>query len=290
MLFRDYDQTGLDRQYDQRVWAANAEQVIRRYADNSDRVRQRLGEPLVFAYGDSAAETLDLYPGTANPAPIHLFIHGGAWRQLDKGSSAFAAENFVANGAHFIAADFALLPTVTLAEMVAQVRRAIAWTYRNADRFGGDRERIHVSGHSSGAHLAACVAVTDWRTEFGLPGDIVKSVICASGIYDLLPVRLSARNLYVKLDEAAEQALSPIRHLDRLAAPVHVAIGERESDEFKRQARSFAAALGPALVAPLAELASLNHFEVAETLADPTGGLGGTALALMKGSLMHPAA
>jgi arylformamidase len=174
--------------------------------------------------------------------------------------------------------------------MVAQIRRAIAWIYRNASRLGGDPARIHVSGHSSGGHLAACVAVTDWPAEFDLPGDIVKSVICASGIYDLRPVRLSARNLYLKLDEEVEQALSPIRHLDRMAVPVYVAVGALESDEFKRQAASFAAALGTALVSPLTEYAGLNHFEIVETLADPAGGLGAVALALMGVTVKHPAA
>ncbi|MGZ5932840.1 MAG: alpha/beta hydrolase, partial [Rhizomicrobium sp.] len=105
MVFLDYDQAGLDRQYDQRAWAPNAVDVIRRYTENSAQVRARLGEPDVFAYGQSAAETLDLYRCPNDNAPIHVFIHGGAWRQLGKRDSAFAAETFVRAGAHFIAPD-----------------------------------------------------------------------------------------------------------------------------------------------------------------------------------------
>src|SRR5204863_9297785 len=56
-VFRDYDQGQLDRQYDQRAWAANAAEVIRRYGENSDRVRARLGQPQAFSYGTSDAET-----------------------------------------------------------------------------------------------------------------------------------------------------------------------------------------------------------------------------------------
>ena len=226
---------------------------------------------------------LDLYTTGAAAAPIHIFIHGGAWRLLSKRDSSFAAENFVRSGVHFIALDFAQLPSVSLGEMVAQVRHAVAWVYENARKFDGDPAQIHISGHSSGGHLAACVAVTDWTLEFGLPREIVKSVICASGIYDLRPVRLSARNDYVKLDAETEQMLSPIRHLDRLSTSVFLACGSRESDEFKRQSREFAAALGPALAlaAPHAELQALNHFEVAETLANPEYGLGLAALNLI---------
>jgi arylformamidase len=281
MVFLDYDQAELDRQYDQRAWAPNATEVIRRYTENSVQVRERLGEPSVSAYGPSAAETFDLYRCPRDNAPIHVFIHGGAWRLLGKRDSAFAAETFVRAGAHFIALDFALLPSVTLAEMVAQVRRGVAWIHQNAARFGGDPARLHISGHSSGGHLAGCVAVTDWK-EFGLPHDVVKSAVLASGIYDLLPVRLSARNDYVKLDASTEQALSPIRHLRHFTGKAFVACGALESDEFKRQSRALATALDPLhRAAPLAEYAGLNHYEVANTLADPQSGLGRAALGLM---------
>jgi len=280
MVFLHYTQDELNRQYDQRAWAPNAIEVVRRYTENSDKVRKRLGEPLVFSYGPTAAETLDVYPTSVANAPIHVFIHGGAWRLLSKRDSAFAAENFVRAGAHFIAVDFALLPTVTLPEMVAQVRRAVGWVYRNAHEFGGDPARLHVSGHSSGGHLAGCVAVTDWPA-LGLPRDVVKSTVCASGMYDLLPVRLSARNDYVKLTAETEHALSPIRHLDKLSGPIFVGYGSLESDEFKRQSRDFAAALGSRLAAPPAEYEGLNHYEVADTLAEPHTRLGRAALDLM---------
>lgn len=281
MIFLQYDQSALDRQYDQRAWAANAAEVVRRYAEQSGRARNVLGLPQAFSYGASSAETFDLYRTDVSNAPIHVFIHGGAWRLLSKSDSAFAAEHFVTSGAHFIALDFAQLPAVTLTEMVAQVRRAVAWIFQNAEKFGGDAEQIHVSGHSSGGHLAACIAVTDWVSDFGLPRKVVKSVICASGIYDLLPVRLSARNDYVKLDTHTEQALSPIRHLEHLSAPVFVCCGELESDEFRRQSRQFASALGASLAAPHVELRALNHYEVVETLADPNYGLGLAARKLM---------
>jgi arylformamidase len=282
MVFLQYGKAELDRQYDQRAWAPNAAEVIRRYTERSEGVRAALGEPRVFSYGASAAETLDLYETDAPCAPIHVFIHGGAWRLLSKSDSLFAAENFIRSGVHFIALDFAQLPSVSLTEMVTQVRRAVAWIFQNAREFDGDPNQLHISGHSSGGHLAACIAVTDWVSQFGLPRQIVRSVICASGIYDLLPIRLSARNDYVKLDAQTEDALSPIRHLDQLSTRIFVGCGELESNEFKRQSQEFAAAVGTSLVEPHAELPGLNHFEVAETLANPDCGLGRTALNLIR--------
>jgi arylformamidase len=282
-VFLDYDQAELDRQYDQRAWATNAASVIARYAADSEAARARLGAPLVLRYGDSPPETLDLYRTGAAQAPIHVFVHGGAWTRMSARDSAAPAPMFVAAGAHFAALDFALLPSVTLADMIAQVRRAVAWLHRHAATFGSDPTRIHVSGHSSGAHLSALLCATDWAGAFGLPADTLKSALLASGSYDLKPVRLSARSAYVKLTDATEHELSPQRHVAQINCPVTVASAEHDTDEFRRHARDFHAALVTAGKAtpPLLHGPGLNHFEFIETLARPDGILGRVALEQM---------
>jgi arylformamidase len=110
-VFLDYDQAALDRQYDQRSWAPNASEVIERYGAESNQVRARLGPPRTCSYGQTPAETVDVYLASRPDVPLHLFVHGGAWRSLSKRESAFAAETFVKSGAHFVAADFARLPS-----------------------------------------------------------------------------------------------------------------------------------------------------------------------------------
>lgn len=280
-VFLHYDQAALDRQFEQRVWAKNADELLERWRLASEEARARLGEPLVFAYGDTDRETLDLYRAATVNAPVLVFIHGGRWTRLSKRESAFAAEMFVKAGAHFAALDFALLPEVTLEVMVRQVRAAIAWLHRNAIRFGGNGDRLHLIGHSSGGHLAACAVVTDW-TALGLPQTIVKSALCVSGIYDLRPVRLSARNAYMHLDDRLEYELSPVRHAARVGCPVVAAYAANDSDEFRRQSREFASALASARAdCRLVEAPGLNHFEIAETLARPDGFLGRIALGQM---------
>ena len=170
-----------------------------------------------------------------------------------------------------------------LMPMAEQVRRAVAWVYRNARAFGGDPERIHVSGHSSGGHLAGVVLTTDWRKDFDLPPDVVKGGLCCSGLFDLKAVRLSARSAYVRFTDEIEQALSSQRHLDKLNAPVIVAYGTLETPEFQRQSRDFAAAVRAA-GKPVQLLVGegYNHFEIPETLANPYGLLGRAVLEQMK--------
>jgi arylformamidase len=284
-VFLDYDQAELDAAYDQAAYEPNIAQLRERWIDNSARTRMRIGEPLRVAYGPSDIEQVDIFRTAAPaPAPIFVFIHGGAWRSgLAKTYSA-PAEMFIRAGAHFVVPDFVWVQDSggSLFPMADQVCRAIAWVYRNAASFGGDPTRLYIGGHSSGAHLAAVALTTEWHREFGLPPDLIKGGMCSSGMYDLTPVRLSHRSSYVSFTDAMVAALSPIRHLDRLNAPLIVAYGGYETPEFQRQARDFAAAVRAA-GKPVELLVGEHycHLELPETLCNPYGLLGAAVLDMM---------
>jgi arylformamidase len=278
------DQAELDAAYDQSKYAPTMSQIVKRYATNSEAVRARLGAPRRYAYGPTPIQELDVYMADRANAPINIFFHGGAWRAGRAADYGFPAELFVHAGAHFVVPDFINVTEANgnLMPMAEQVRRAVAWVYGNARRFRGDPERVYVSGHSSGAHLASVVLVTDWRKDFNLPADTVKGGVCCSGIFDLKPVRLSARSSYVRFTDEIEQELSPQRHLDKLKAPVIVAYGTLETPEFQRQSRDFAAAVkaaGKPVHLLVAE--GYNHFEVPETIANPYSLLGRAVLGQM---------
>jgi arylformamidase len=167
--------------------------------------------------------------------------------------------------------------------MIDQVRRAIAWVYKNAASFNGDPNKIYLSGHSSGAHLAGVALTTNWEKEFGLPMNLIKGGLLCSGMYDLKPARLSARSSYVKFNDTVEDLLSSQRHLDLLNTPLIVAYGTQETPEFQRQSRDFVSAV-KALNKPVELIIgqNYNHFELAETLANPFGLLGYAALKQMQ--------
>ncbi len=284
-VWLDLDQKELDDAYDQSVYAPNQPQITGRYATNSEITRARLGTPRRLAYGSAPVEGLDVFTTKRRNAPVNVFVHGGAWRGGLAKNYAFPAESFVNAGAHFVVLDFSPVQDFAgnLTMMAEQVRRAVAWVYRNAKEFGGDGNRLYLSGHSSGAHLAGVVLVTDWQKEFDLPADTVKGGLLCSGMYDLKPVRLSARSSYIKFTDEMEHALSTQRHLGRLNCPVVVAHGTLETPEFQRQTRDFAAAV-KAAGKPVQYLLAqgYNHFEIYETLASPYGLLGRAALEQMK--------
>ena len=283
-VWLDLDQNELDDAYDQSVYAPNQRQVTGRYATNSEATRLRLGPPQRYAYGPTPVEALDVFRARRAHAPVNVFVHGGAWRGGVARNYAFPAELFVNAGAHYVVLDFNAVQEVqgSLFPMADQVLRAIAWVYRNAASFGGDPERLYVSGFSSGAHLASVALTTDWARDFGLPANLIKGAVCCSGMYELKPVRLSKRSDYIKFTDEMEQALSSQRHLERLNAPVVVAHGDFETPEFQRQARDFAAAVRAA-GKPVKYVVGrgYNHFEMMETLASPSGVLGREVLEQM---------
>ena len=282
-VWLDMDQQELDDAYDQLVYAPNRDQVGKRRIANSERARAILGPPQRIAYGPSEIERLDVYRTPRANAPVNIFVHGGAWRANKAADYAFLAEPFVNAGAHYVILDFTNVDDAagSLFPMVEQVRRAVAWVYRNAASFGGDPGRLYLTSHSSGSHLAGCTVTHDWGKE-NLPRDTLKGAMLGSGMYDLHPVRLSKRSRYVKFTDEMEQALSAVRHLDKLHTPLILAYGTCETPEFQRQTRDlFAAVRAAGKPAEMLVGEGYNHFEMLETLANPYGLLGRAVLAQM---------
>jgi len=282
--WRALSQDELDRAYNQAAYAHNRDQMLARYGARSEITRTLRGKPERRAYGDSAIEKIDIYRAAMKSAPVNIFIHGGAWRIGSAADCGMFAELFNDAGAHLVLPDFIDVESAQgeLGAMVAQVRRAIAWTWKNAAAIGGDPERIYVSGTSSGAHLAAAALTSDW-SDHGLPRDAFKGALLCSGIYDLEPVSHSARGKYVRFTGQSIRELSPMRNLDRLHTPCVVAYGSLETPEFKRQSREFAEAVaGKGLLADLIVADGYNHFEIHETLGDPYDVLGRAVLKQME--------
>ncbi|MDJ0944016.1 MAG: alpha/beta hydrolase [Kiloniellales bacterium] len=260
----------LERHLNPRVAAPGFEAHLADYAARSAVSRAKLEAVLDLPFGKSPLERLDVFPAASAGAPVQVFVHGGYWRALDKSDHSFAAEALVAAGATVVAINYDLCPAVTLDRIVAQTRAAVAWTYRNIAAYGGDPERIFLSGHSAGAHLAVMALLEDWPGQHGLPPEPIKGVTAISGVYDLAPVLRISVNDDVRLTAEMAARNSPTLHPPRRALPLLLAVGAEEPAGWIQQTldfrRAFEASAGPA---SFLEVPDRNHFSVLYDLADP---------------------
>lgn len=274
-VWLDYDQEALDAQYNNRLAVPTVQNHFDNWKAWSAGTREALNCRLNQSYGRTGSEKLNIFPSPRPNAPIQLFIHGGYWQSMDKSDFDYIAEGLAPLGTNVLVVNYGLAPNIGLDDIVRQIRSACAWAWRNAKDFSGDPNRIFVSGHSAGGHLAALAALTDWPAfDAELPHDLVKGACCISGIYDLEPIRLSYLNKVLQLDEAVSLRNSPLRILqeDKRRLPhasLTLCVGGDESREFKRQQESFAAAwVARGLSCEVIPRPGLHHFNVIDELAD----------------------
>jgi arylformamidase len=273
LLWRSYDQSALDRQYNSRGTVVHPSIYLREYAARTREAKASLACHENLCYGNGPDDRLDLYQPTgaaAAAAPVLVFFHGGDWRALSKNDSGFAAPAFTASGVVFVALDFTLLPASTLPAMGAQVRRALAWLSQNVTAYGGDPARIHIAGHSSGANLVGqCLMAQPPGAQGAGPG-LIKSALMISGLGDLEPVRLSFRNQQLKLTPEVARQASLLHQKPGTACPLLVAVGEKETEDYRRQSRELADYWrGHGNPAVLMELEGRHHFDGVLEWADP---------------------
>lgn len=283
-VWLDMNQQELDDAYDQSKYAPNQKDIQDKYAVLSEQVRAQLGMPERHRYGEGQIEELDFYRAkSSGSAPLLIYLHGGAWRAGLAKDYGFPAGLVVPRGVHYVAVDFnnALETKGDVLAMVDQCRRAVAWIWKNADRLGVNRERMYLAGHSSGAHLAGQTLVADWPA-FGVPAQPFQAALLESGLYEMKPVRLSARSKYVAFTDDSEAKLSTQRQLARIDIPVVLAYGTKETPEFKRQTRDFASAmLAAGKTVELIVGRGYNHFEFLLTMAEPGGVIGSQVLRMI---------
>ncbi len=284
-IFRGYDTNELERQFNPRAYSPDWEAIAATGMERSTAYRKGAqSAKLDIDYGPGEKEDLDLFlPDDPGGAPVHMYIHGGFWRSREKTDFSYVAEPLVEAGAIVAMVNHALCPAVTLDEIVRQMRLALAWLWRNVEKFGGDRNRIHVSGHSAGAHLSAMTMTTDWPNfAADLPIDLVKSGALISGIYEIAPVMHISVQDEVHLTEEMAARNSPMFLKPTNMAPLAVTVGGGESEEFRRQSHDFAAAWSAhGVPVEFFELPALNHFSVLTETANRANPLTAARLRLM---------
>lgn len=280
-VYREYDQAALDAQYNARAAVPAFDAFARRWELGSERAARELPCTLDVAYGESDAETMDIFhPVGGGPGPVLMFFHGGYWRSADKAWFRFLARPFVERGATVLLPNYGLCPSVDIDEIVRQCRASVIWTLRNAPAYGGDEARLFVSGHSAGGHIAAMMLATEWTDTDSVSPHPIKGITTISGLYDLEPLRLCFVNEDLRLTEESVARNSPTSlPLPDVLPPVIAAVGALESNEFRRQTVIYTERLRQTGDSPLhVEVAGHHHYSVLDAMANPDHPFGATVM------------
>lgn len=196
-------------------------------------------------YGDSEDERLDLYlPATDGERPVIVFFYGGCWGAcLDykREDYEFIAQAFTAQGYIVAVPDYRHYPDVLYEDIMLSATRALDWVRQHAANYGGDGDRILLSGHSAGAHMAAMLLLD--RRWLGEPRpDYLEGFIGFAGPYDFLPFTEDYQHvLFGPEDNYA--ATQPINFVDGDEPPMLLLHGLDDTRVRPKNTRNLAAKL-----------------------------------------------
>jgi acetyl esterase/lipase len=146
-------------------------------------------------YGEHPSQLLDVWRGNGTesgqgPAPVLVFIPGGAWvfgRRELQGHALMA--HLARRGWVCLSVQYRSSPRHRWPRQMTDVKAAIAWARANVDRFGGDANFVAVAGCSAGGHMATLAGLTandpQWQAELAGDADTsVDAVVSMYGLYD----------------------------------------------------------------------------------------------------------
>ena len=218
--------------------------------------------------------TLDAYtPPEARNAPVVVFFYGGRWEEGSPDEYRFVGQALASQGFVAMLPDYRHYPQVKYPGFVEDAARAVRWAQLNAVLYGGDPDKLFVMGHSSGAHLAAMLALDEeFLKAVGADRAALKGMIGLAGAYDFLPLTApDLRDMFGPPERFAQS--QPVSYVDGQNPPLLLLHGADDDTVRVENTRSLAAAVTRA-GGPVETVIyqSLSHPMMVATLAAPLRG------------------
>lgn len=262
------------------------ERIAERMAARSQATTAPAAAPAqTLSYGSNPLQVLDFYraQGTARPAPLVLFVHGGGWKRGSKDNAAggWKQVHYPAAGYAYASINYRLVPAATVEQQAADVAAALKHLLTRADALGIDRTRVVLMGHSAGAHLVALIGTDEqYLRGAGLSFADVDGVIPIDGAAYDVPAQMQdgpkiMQDTYAQAfgtDPARQRALSPTLQAAAPNVPAFLIPHVQRADGI-RQSDALAAALR--FAGARAETASFDgtglkgHGEINRSMGDP---------------------
>jgi len=245
--------------------SANAQQGV---SEMTAPIRTHLDIPYLGQASDDTFQILDIYTPASAPAeanlPVLFFIHGGAFWMSDKRDPDYYPERIyralAAEGLVVVAPNYRLTPAVRYPAHAEDTAAALAWTIDHVAGYGGDPDRILVSGHSAGGFLAAAIVLdTRFLAAHGTTASGIRGVIPICGQFDVVD---SGRQDTFGTDRALWPGYSPLNHVRSDAPPFTIIEAAGDDWWAPGQAEIFHEALRRAGVTSIFYELDDDHFTV----------------------------
>ncbi len=161
--------------------------------------------------------------------PVIVWFHGGGLR----GGNKFIPAELMDRGYVVVAPNYRLIPNVGVEECIDDAAEAVAWTFKNIDKYGGDTSKIFVAGHSAGGFLTSMIGLEKKRLEsYSIDADSIAALIPYSGqvithFADRQSKGIGELTPYV--DQHA-----PLFHVRKDCPPYNIITGDAEQELFGR--------------------------------------------------------
>lgn len=169
------------------------------------------------------------YPDTATKTAVVVWFHGGS---LTKGNKAIPSK-LKDEGYVIVAPNYRLVPNVDVEDCIDDAAEALAWVFKNIDKYGGDPNKIFVAGHSAGGFLASMIGLDKTRlSKYGIDADSIAGLIPYSGqvithFSDRKKMGIDPLTPYIDRN-------APISHIRKDAPPYIIITGDAEEELYGR--------------------------------------------------------
>ena len=181
------------------------------------------------AYAQERCKLDVYYPTDMQDAPVVVWFHGGGI----EGGNKHIDPQLKNSGLVVVAANYRLLPKASIDEILDDVAAAVAWTYKNVEKYGGSKRKIFVAGHSAGGYLLDLVGLDKkWLAKYGVDADSLAALVPFSG-QCITHYNLRKQQGIPPLQATIDQ-YAPLTYVRPDAPPVVIISGDRELELYGR--------------------------------------------------------
>lgn len=224
-------------------------------------------------YGEKERWTMDIYnEDLPADSPVFVFIHGGCWMEGSSKLYGYLGEALRRNDVVVICLAYELAPSVTLEQIVVQIKEAMTFVVQFATKRGS--RGVYVSGHSAGGHLAAVLMSSEWMAE-PTNRKIVKGAVLISGVFDIFPFIETSVGKPVSITVDVANRLSPINLVKEASKYIEpntniiVTVASHDPPKFIEQSKSYyQKLLDSGISATYLFVPNEDHFTIMEKIHD----------------------